>query len=527
MNDAGARRSDYERAKVQEPLAKQASIVQPQAVTSNANIVLHFLTAAAVQGDKPFLIECDGTALAFADLDQRTGQLAARLRMLGANPGDRVVAQVEKSPDNVLLYLATLRAGLVYVPLNTAYTSAELAYFLDNADPTIVVCRPGDEEEVQRLLPGGVLVTLGERGEGSLLDDVPSDVYPVEPRRAEDLAAILYTSGTTGQSKGAMLTHANLLSNAQTLKDLWGWSSADVLIHVLPIYHVHGLFVALHGALLSGASVLLHRSFDPGRVIADFAKATLLMGVPTHYTRLTAALELTPEACASMRLFISGSAPLLAEAHERFETKSGQRILERYGMTETGMITSNPYTGGERVAGTVGYPLPSVEVRIDGNSGSPGVLEVRGPNVFAGYWRMPDKTREEFRDGGWFITGDVATLAADGRVTLVGRAKDLIIAGGLNIYPKEIEEAIDALPGVGESAVIGLPHPDMGEGVVAVVTRASGAELSEASVLAAIARQLARFKQPRRVIIVDRLPRNAMGKVQKAALRAEYAGLFG
>ena len=501
-------------------------------MTTEANIFAHFLAAAERAGPKPFLIEGGATALSYADLGRRTGQLAARLRALGGQVGDRIVVQVEKSPKNVLLYLAALRAGLVYVPLNTAYTAAELAYFLGNAEPSVVVCRPADEAAVGGLLTTGKLVTLGTDGNGSLLDDLPEAELPVEQRAPNDLAAILYTSGTTGRSKGAMLTHANLLSNALTLKDLWGWQSHDVLIHILPIYHVHGLFVALHGALLSGASVLFHRGFDPAAVIGDLYRSSLLMGVPTHYTRLTAAPELTREACAKMRLFISGSAPLLAEAHERFEEKTGQRILERYGMTETGMITSNPYQGGERVAGTVGYPLPDVEVRICGESGAlvaagePGVLEVRGPNVFAGYWRMPEKTAKEMRPNGFFITGDIATQAPDGRVTLVGRAKDLIIAGGLNVYPKEIEEAIDALPGVDESAVIGVPHPDMGEGVVAVVVAEKGAAISEEGILAAISGQLARFKQPRRVLVVDALPRNAMGKVQKAALRAEYAGLF-
>ncbi len=501
-------------------------------MSDNANIFAHFLAAAQRAGPKPFLIEGGVTALSYADLDRRTGQLAARLRALGGQVGDRIVVQVEKSPENVLLYLAALRAGLVYVPLNTAYTSAELAYFLGNAEPSVVVCRPADEAAVGGLLESGKLVTLGTDGTGSLLDDLPESELAAEQRAPSDLAAILYTSGTTGRSKGAMLTHANLLSNALTLKDLWGWQSHDVLIHILPIYHVHGLFVALHGALLSGASVLFHRGFDPAAVIGDFYRASLLMGVPTHYGRLTSAPELTREACSKMRLFISGSAPLLAEAHERFEEKTGQRILERYGMTETGMITSNPYVGGERVAGTVGYPLPDVEVRICGEGGAPvaagepGVLEVSGPNVFAGYWRMPEKTAEEMRPDGFFITGDVATQAPDGRVTLVGRAKDLIIAGGLNVYPKEIEEAIDALEGVEESAVIGVPHPDMGEGVVAVVVADKGAAISEEGILGAISGQLARFKQPRRVLVVDALPRNAMGKVQKAALREQYKGLF-
>jgi len=495
-------------------------------MTTNANLYTHLLAPSASAGDKPFLTEGGKVLLRWSDINVRAGRLAARLRALGARPGDRIVVQAEKSPENVLLYLSALRAGLVYVPLNTAYTSSELAYFLGNAEPAVVVCRPADEADVRGLMTSGTLVTLGEDGTGTLLDEIPEEGLPVELRAASDLAAILYTSGTTGRSKGAMLTHANLHSNAATLKDLWGWQSSDVLIHILPIYHVHGLFVALHGALLAGASVLFHRGFDPAAVIADFAQASVLMGVPTHYTRLTAASDLTPETAKHMRLFISGSAPLLAEAHQRFEEKTGQRILERYGMTETGMITSNPYHGGERVAGTVGYPLPGVEVRIQGGGNGPGILEVRGPNVFAGYWRMPEKTAEELSADGWFVTGDVAVQDGDGRVTLVGRAKDLIIAGGLNIYPKEIEEAIDALPGVDESAVIGVPHPDMGEGVVAVVAAQKGAQLREEEVLGAIAGQLARFKQPRRVIVVDALPRNAMGKVQKAALRETYKDLF-
>lgn len=500
---------------------------------SNGNIFAHFLSVAVAAGDRPFLTEQDRTVCRYADLDRETGRYAARLQALGACAGDRIVVQVEKSPEAVLLYLAAQRAGLVFVPLNTAYTAAELAYFLGDAEPSLVVCRPADEAAVGPLAGAARVVTLGEDGTGSLLAGLGPHIAPVALRGADDIAAILYTSGTTGRSKGAMLSHGNLLSNALALKDLWRWSADDVLIHILPIYHVHGLFVAIHGALAAGASVRFHRNFDPAAVIADFARATVLMGVPTHYTRLAAAPGLSPEACAAMRLFVSGSAPLLAETHERFAAKTGHRILERYGMTETGMITSNPYDGA-RLAGTVGYALPGVEVRIrdaDGAplaAGEPGVLEVRGPNVFKGYWRNPAKTAEEFRPDGFFVTGDVATQAADGRVTLVGRANDLIIAGGLNIYPKEIEAAIDALPGVEESAVIGVPHPDLGEGVVAVVARRGGADadLTEAAILSDLAGRLARFKQPRRVILVDALPRNAMGKVQKAALRQEHAGLF-
>lgn len=493
----------------------------------NSNILARFLEVAAQQGDKPFLIEDGHTIARFADLEWDTARLGARLADLGAGPGDRIVVQVEKSADNVLLYLAAQRLGMVYVPLNTAYTAGELAYFLSDAEPTIVVCRPTAEQAVRALAGDAEVVTLGEDGSGSLYDDVPDRGVYVAHREPDDLAAILYTSGTTGRSKGAMLTHGNLLSNAETLHGLWRWSSDDVLIHILPIYHVHGLFVAIHGALLAGATVLFHRGFDPAKVIAQFNSATVLMGVPTHYGRLLNAPELTPAACAHMRLFISGSAPLLADVHDRFAEQTGQRILERYGMTETGMITSNPYDG-ERIAGTVGYALPGEEVRVrDGDAdaapGEPGVLEVRGPNVFAGYWRNPEKTAEEFRDGGWFVTGDIATMAEDGRITLVGRAKDLIIAGGLNIYPKEIEEALDGMPGVEESAVIGVPHPDLGEGMVAVVVAQKGAVLDAQALLAGLEGQLAKFKRPRHIAVVDSLPRNAMGKVQKAELRKTFA----
>ncbi len=413
-------------------------------------------------------------------------------------PGDRILVQAEKSVEGALLYLASLRAGLIYVPLNTAYTPAELGYFIADAEPKLVFA-PGHRDL-------------------AALDAAPAD-FETAPRAADDLAAILYTSGTTGRSKGAMLSHDNLASNALVLKDYWHWRAGDVLIHALPIYHVHGLFVALHGALLNGSTMLWHKSFDADAVLEDMASATILMGVPTFYVRLAAHPGLTREAVARMRVFISGSAPLLEATFAAFEAKTGHRILERYGMTEAGMICSNPYDG-ERIPGTVGFPLPGVEARIRDE-----VLEIRGPNLFKGYWRNPEKTAEEMRADGFFITGDMATMAGDGRVAIVGRAKDLIIAGGLNIYPKEIELAIDALPGVGESAVIGVPHPDLGEAVVAVVTRSDPA-LDEAAVLAGVA-DLARFKQPRRIIFADSLPRNAMGKVQKAVLREAHKDLFG
>jgi malonyl-CoA/methylmalonyl-CoA synthetase len=416
---------------------------------------------------------------------------------LGGAPGDRILVQTEKSIEGALLYLASLRAGLIYVPINTAYTAAELGHFIEDAGPKLIFA-PGHRDL-------------------AALDAPPADFVTV-PREPDDLAAILYTSGTTGRSKGAMLSHANLSSNALVLKDYWRWRPDDVLIHALPIYHVHGLFVALHGALLAGATTLWHNVYDTEATLRDLSRATILMGVPTHYVRLAAHPGLTRQAAANMRLFISGSAPLLRGTFETFHARTGHRILERYGMTEAGMICSNPYDG-ERIPGTVGYPLPGVEVRIRDE-----VLEIRGPNLFKGYWRNPEKTAEEMRPGGWFVTGDMATMAEDRRVTITGRAKDLIIAGGLNIYPKEIELAIDALPGVGESAVIGVPHPDLGEGVVAVVTRTDPA-LDEAAVLAGLA-GLARFKQPRRIVFVDGLPRNAMGKVQKAALREAYAGMF-
>jgi malonyl-CoA/methylmalonyl-CoA synthetase len=463
----------------------------------SANLYGLFAAAAAQAGDAPVFAEGGEVRLRYDALDAAVGGYAAALVARGARPGDRLLVQAEKSVESALLYLASLRAGLVYVPLNTAYTAAELATFIADAEPAIVVA-PGH---------------LG-------LADLAAAPGPFETvaRAPDDLAAILYTSGTTGRSKGAMLSHDNLASNALALKAAWHWEPGDVLIHALPIYHVHGLFVALHGALLNGSTMLWHTGFDAGAVIDDLEPATILMGVPTFYVRLAAHDRLTRDATAGMRLFVSGSAPLLESTFAAFEAKTGHRILERYGMTEAGMICSNPYAG-ERVPGTVGFPLPGVEARIRDE-----VLEIRGPNLFKGYWRQPEKSAEAMREDGFFVTGDIATMGGDGRVAIVGRARDLIIAGGLNIYPKEIELAIDAVAGVGESAVIGVPHPDLGEAAVAVVTRTDPG-LDEAAVLAALA-DLARFKQPRRVIFAEALPRNAMGKVQKAALRETHRRLF-
>lgn len=469
-------------------------------------------------------------------IDTETGRLQAWLAELGVAKGDRVLVQVEKSPLAILLYLACLRRGAIYVPLNTAYTTEEVAYFLDDAAPRVLVCDPAREAALAPVAArAGVthVRTLGADGDGSVgayRQCAPDSA--IAACATDDTAAILYTSGTTGRSKGAMLSHANLAANALTLHHVWRWVPGDVLLHALPIFHAHGLFVALHCALLNGSRVRLVSGFDAARVVALLRDATVFMGVPTHYTRLLAEPTLDDAACGGMRLFLSGSAPLLASTHRAFTARTGHQILERYGMTEAGMITSNPYDG-PRIPGCVGPGLPGVDTRVvddqgrECRRGDAGTLEIRGPNVFTGYWRMPERTAEEFRSDGFFITGDLATMADDGRVTLVGRAKDLIISGGFNVYPKEIETALDALPGVYESAVIGLPHPDFGEGVTAVVVPEAGAHLVEAALIAALSDTLARFKQPKRVFVVAELPRNAMGKVQKAALRTQLADTYG
>jgi malonyl-CoA/methylmalonyl-CoA synthetase len=478
----------------------------------------------------------DGRSITYGDMLTRSAQLAQALSQLGVKAGDRVAVQIEKSPEALFLYLACLRAGAVFLPLNTAYTLTELDYFFRDAKPRLVVCDPARAAEIGPLaeMSGAVIATLGRDGEGSLTDRAsqqPADFADVA-RRPDDLAAILYTSGTTGRSKGAMLSHENLASNARVLVEHWRFTTTDILVHALPIFHTHGLFVATNVILMAGASMLFESKFDPARIVSLLPRATALMGVPTFYVRLLQQDGLNRQAARNIRLFISGSAPLLAETHKAWRGRTGHAILERYGMTETNMNTSNPYDG-ERRAGTVGFPLPGVSLRIaDPESGRPlgqdevGVIEVKGPNVFAGYWRMPEKTRAEFRDDGFFITGDLGLIDSDGYVHIVGRGKDLIISGGYNIYPKELESEIDALPGVVESAVIGVAHPDFGEGVTAVVVRAPASAITAAEVIEAIAGRVAKYKHPKRVIFVDELPRNTMGKVQKNLLRETYKDLY-
>ena len=478
----------------------------------------------------------DGRCHSYADLEAITGRLARLLKDLGVAPGDRVAVQVEKSAEALFLYLACLRAGAVYLPLNSAYRPAEIAYFLGDAEPRVFVCSPEAEAGIaETVRAAGVphLLTLGQAGDGSL----PAAAEGLDPETgcaeaaSDDIAAILYTSGTTGRSKGAMLSHGNLSSNAAALHRIWGFRAGDVLLHALPLFHVHGLFVASNTALLNGSKIILLPRFDPAEVIRRLPEASVFMGVPTFYTRLLAEPHFDRAACGNVRLFISGSAPLLEETFHAFRARSDHTILERYGMTEAGMITSNPLDG-ERRAGTVGFPLPDVQLRIcqeDGGAlpdGEIGVLEFKGPNLFKGYWRNPEKTAEEFRTDGFFISGDLARIGEDGYVQIVGRAKDLIISGGYNVYPKEIEQALDALEGVAESAVIGLPHPDFGEAVAAVVVPDAGAAPEEAAVIARLKTELAGFKVPKRVFLTEALPRNAMGKVQKNQLREAYGATF-
>ncbi|WP_412066816.1 malonate--CoA ligase [Rhizobium sp. SYY.PMSO] len=477
-----------------------------------------------------------GHVWTYGDMLDLSARLANVLVERGVGPGDRVAVQVEKSAEALMLYLACLRCGAIYLPLNTGYTVAELDYFFNDAKPAVVVASPANADKLAKTVRdcGALLETLNDEGGGSLMERAKdaSSVFSDVERGSDDLAAILYTSGTTGRSKGAMLSHGNLLSNALTLRNVWRFTATDRLIHALPIFHTHGLFVAVNVTLISGASMFLLPKFDPHQIVARFDAATVLMGVPTFYVRLAQDERVNRESTAHMRLFISGSAPLLSETHQTFREKTGHAILERYGMTETNMNTSNPYEG-DRIAGTVGFPLPGVDIRVvDMETGAAlapgetGMLEVKGPNVFRGYWNMPEKTKAEFRDDGYFITGDLGQIDERGYVHIVGRGKDLVISGGYNIYPKEIETEIDQVEGVVESAVIGVPHKDFGEGVTAVVVARPGFAPDEAGILAFLGERLARYKLPKRILFVDELPRNTMGKVQKNILRERYAHLY-
>lgn len=499
----------------------------------NHNLYAAFAASFASRLDQACLILADGRAWTYDDVERASAKLANLLIALGLQPGDRVAAQVDKSPEALLLYLASLRAGTVFLPLNPAYQEAEVGYFLNDAQPGLFVCRPEFREQALRLTAqSGVTHTLelDGNGRGSLIDlaAAQSDIFVTKQRQPDDLAAILYTSGTTGRSKGAMLTHHNLLSNAATLCRAWHFAADDVLLHMLPIFHIHGLFVACHCTLLAGSAMLFEPRFDALRAVELLPRATVFMGVPTYYTRLLATPTFMRKCTKRVRLFVSGSAPLLAETFTAFAQRTGQRILERYGMTEGGMFTSNPYLGDRR-CGSVGPALPGVSVRVVDDAGhpcpagEPGHVQVRGENVFAAYWRMPEKTAEEFTADGYFRTGDIGHLDSDGYLFISGRARDLIISGGLNVYPKEIEDVIDALPGVAESAVVGLAHADLGEAVTAVVVAERGASLDEAQIIAAVKDQLAGFKVPKRVFVAEELPRNAMGKVQKNRLREIYA----
>jgi len=502
----------------------------------NANL-FNRLARNVADPNKTAIERVSGERITYSDLIAWSGRLANALTGLGVKPADRVAAQIEKSVAAIVLYLATVRAGGVFLPLNTAYTPAEVEYFLGDAEPALFVCDPGKHAALEPIANkvGAKVLTLDAQGNGTLSDAAAGapDVFDTVVRSPDDLAAFLYTSGTTGRSKGAMLSHENLASNAEALRQMWRYTSDDVLIHALPIFHTHGLFVATNVTLFSGASMIFLPRFDPDQIFRLLVRATCLMGVPTFYVRLLQDERLTPDATRHMRLFVSGSAPLLAETHREWQARTGHAILERYGMTETNMNTSNPYDG-ERIAGTVGFPLPGVEVRVtDPETGKVlagseiGMIEVKGPNVFKGYWRMPEKTTAEFRSDGFFITGDLGKIDERGYVHIVGRGKDLVITGGYNVYPKEIESEIDAIPGIVESAVIGVPHRDFGEGVTAVVVKSNSASaLSETDVLKALESRLAKYKLPKRVIFVDDLPRNAMGKVQKNVLRETYSDLF-
>jgi malonyl-CoA/methylmalonyl-CoA synthetase len=504
----------------------------------DTNHLGHHLRSASVGRDETLYAEMlDGRTLSYGEMFSAAEKNAAALQKVGLNPGDCVAAQLEKSIESIQLYLGTILAGGVFLPLNTAYTPSELEYFLADAKPFIFVCDPETAPTLEGLAAqAGVskVLTLSSDGTGTLMEALPTHTenFKEVARAKDDLAAFLYTSGTTGRSKGAMLTHDNLVSNAQALQQCWHFDRHDVLIHALPIFHIHGLFVATNVTLCAGASMLFMPRFNSETILSLMSKATVLMGVPTFYVRLLESPNLSPKTVAPMRLFISGSAPLLAETHKQWSAVTGAEILERYGMTETNMNTSNPYEG-ERRAGTVGMPLPGVEVRItDADSGQQlgqgeiGSVEIRGPNVFKGYWQMPEKTKQEFREDGFFITGDLGTMDGDNYLSIVGRSKDLIISGGYNVYPKEIEIILDDVEGVYESAVIGVPHPDFGEGVLAVVVLTGDTSQNENGIKNILQQKIVAFKRPKNIFFVDELPRNTMGKVLKNILRDRHKDNF-
>ncbi len=501
----------------------------------NANLYTLFRSRFPQDLDDCWLETDDAKYYSWRDLERGTAKIANLFASLQLPPGSRIAAQVEKSPEALMLYLATVRAGFVYLPLNTAYRSSEMEYFIGNATPAVVVCSPKNFGWITQIaFRAGTrhVFTLDEphqgRNSGTLLSRAVhhADHFDTVHREPDDLAAILYTSGTTGRSKGAMLSHDNLASNIRVLQDAWQWQKGDVLLHTLPLFHIHGLFVAAHGALMNGSKTIFLSKFDSATVMRYLPRATVFMGVPTYYVRLLSDPALNHEACKNIRLFVSGSAPLLTETFETFIEKTGHTILERYGMSETAMLTSNPYQG-PRKAGTVGPALPGVSVRVINQEAQLcgtdeiGDIQVKGPNIFKGYWQMPEKTAEEFTEDGYFKTGDVGRVDTEGYVSIVGRSKDLIISGGYNVYPKEIESVIDEMSGVLESAVIGVPHADFGEAVVAVVVLRDGATLSEVALIDTLKTRIANFKVPKRVHFVDELPRNTMGKVQKNVLREQ------
>lgn len=496
------------------------------------------LRQSSIDNEQACFAIVDGNKqISYAEMFAAAENIAASFIKLGLKPGDRVAVQVDKSIESIQVYLAVILAGGVFLPLNTAYTPNELEYFLSDATPRIFICRVSQYDDLKKVAEKAqvpVILTLDAQGNGSLKDSLSysTESFEAVPRNADDLASILYTSGTTGRSKGAMLTHRNIASNAKVLADHWQFTPQDRLIHALPLFHIHGLYVAINITLMAGSSVIFHKQFDAQAILHDMQKATVLMGVPTFYVRLLTLPDLDKESTKSMRLFVSGSAPLLAETHSAWLKQTGHAILERYGMTETNMNTSNPYHG-ERREGTVGHPLPGINIIVaNPENGQPlpqgemGSIEIKGPNVFSGYWNMPEKTAEEFRPNGYFITGDLGRFDEQGYLSIVGRSKDMIISGGYNVYPKEIELLIDDIDGVDESAVIGLPHPDFGEGVAAVVVLKPGAIVTQSSISDHLTDKLAKFKQPKAFFIVSELPRNTMGKVQKNILRDQFKETF-